>query len=156
MNPHLLHCKANSWPLDHQGSPHSSLKWIHPCNQLPSQDIEHSHSPEKFGTTHLLLDMVHFSRFLTGFSCLKVCESPLHVVRAPSMASEQNFWIRGFFADDMLFEQEEVHLLFLYEFSCVVFFFFFFFSNVSLFLMDPGEIFYGLAPLWVSLTKKVI
>ena len=155
LNPHLLHCKANSWPLGHQGSPHSSLKWIHPCNQLPSQDIEHSHSPEKFGKTHLLLDMVHFSRFLTGFSCLKVCESPLHVARAPSMASEQNFWIRFFLLMTCFLSRRMFTCFFCMSFP-VWFFFFSFFSNVSLFLMDPGEILYGLAPLWVSLTNKVI
>ena len=48
------------------------------------------------------------------------------------------------FADDMLFEQEKVCLLFLYEFSFVRLFVL---MSLFPFLMDLGSIFYGLAPL---------
>ena len=79
---------------------------------------------------YLLLDVVHFSRFLTRFSCLKVCESPLHVVRGPPMASGQNFWISPFCWWQGFWAGVSSLAFLVWIFLFLVFFFFFF--NVSL------------------------
>lgn len=99
---------------------------IYPCNLLPSQDIEHSHHPAKFGKSSSTFGYGSVLQILIWFSCLRVCESALHVVRVlPELQSSISELDP--FADDMLCELEKVCLLFLYELSCG-----FFSSNVSL------------------------
>lgn len=126
-------------------------KWIYPCNQLPSQAIEHSRPPEKFGKNSSAFGC----GALLQISCLKVYESPLHGVRGPSMASEQNFWISPFCWWHAFWAGESLLAFFVWIFLCS-FVCLFVLMSLFPFLMDLGSIFYGLAPLWVSLTKKVI